>query len=35
MTARANLADVAKAAGVHASTASRALNPDTRSVVSA
>ncbi len=31
---RVNLADVAKAAGVHVSTASRALNPATRSVVS-
>ncbi len=34
MTDRVNLADVAKAAGVHVSTASRALNPETRSVVS-
>ncbi len=31
---RVNLADVAKSAGVHVSTASRALNPATRSVVS-
>jgi LacI family transcriptional regulator len=36
MTAdRTNLADVAREAGVHTSTASRALNPATRSVVSA
>jgi LacI family transcriptional regulator len=35
MTSRVNLADVAREAGVHASTASRALNPETRSVVSA
>jgi LacI family transcriptional regulator len=35
MTDRVNLSDVAKEAGVHASTASRALNPETRSVVSA
>ncbi len=34
MTDRVNLADVAKSAGVHVSTASRALNPETRSVVS-
>ena len=34
MTSRASLADVAREAGVHASTASRALNPETRSVVS-
>ncbi len=35
MTDRVTLLDVATAAGVHASTASRALNPDTRDVVSA
>lgn len=34
MPDRVNLADVASAAGVHISTASRALNPETRSVVS-
>lgn len=34
MNERVNLADVAREAGVHASTASRALNPTTRSVVS-
>lgn len=33
MTSRVSLADVAKEAGVHVSTASRALNPQTRSVV--
>lgn len=34
MSDRVTLIDVAKAADVHASTASRALNPDTRGVVS-
>lgn len=34
MTSRISLGDVAREAGVHTSTASRALNPDTRSVVS-
>ena len=34
MSARVTLIDVAKAAEVHASTASRALNPETRGVVS-
>ncbi len=34
MTVRVNLTDVAREAGVHTSTASRALNPATRSVVS-
>ena len=34
MTDRVTLIDVAKAADVHASTASRALNPETRGVVS-
>jgi LacI family transcriptional regulator len=35
VTDRVNLNDVAREAGVHASTASRALNPQTRSVVRA
>ncbi len=34
VTDRVTLIDVARAAGVHASTASRALNPETRDVVS-
>lgn len=33
MTSRVSLADVAREAGVHVSTASRALNPETRGVV--
>lgn len=33
MTSRVSLADVAREAGVHTSTASRALNPETQSVV--
>ena len=34
MKARANIKDVARRAGVHASTVSRVLNPATRSMVS-